>query len=290
MYDEERPYDVVDESDPQRRIALWGAASGLQAVDGLVVSSFAESVGDAYKRGEYSAYDARDVIEAHYVNETGRQAEADVVTGRILTMLNEAGCASFTLAPRTLLRIHKTLFDGELPDASWVGAFRREMISKSEPILGGRSVRYERPDVILDALEYDFTTERAKPYPRDLGSADILRFAKFIASVWQIHPFREGNTRTIAVFSQLYLAELGFEPDNSVYADNSRWFRDALVRASYSSIRDGIDEDSSFIAMFFENIALGAKHDLASFDLNVHGIRIDQEIPYRELGDMSDRA
>lgn len=288
MYDEEREYHIVDEDDPLRRSALWDAASGLQAVDGLVISAFAESVGNAYKQGEYTAYDARYAIEEHHSNDSDRQAEADVVTGRILTMFNEAGVSAFKLEPRTLLRIHGTLFDGQLPDKRWVGAFRHEMTAKPEPVLGGRSVRYESPDGIATALEYDFSAERNKPYPGQLGKSDILRFAKFIAGIWQIHPFREGNTRTTAVFSQLYLAELGIQPDNSVYAENSRWFRDALVRASYASIRDGIDEDPSYIAMFFENIALGAGHDLSAIDLNLHGIRVDGEVPYREKGDMSD--
>ena len=146
MYGEDVPYEVVDACTEEQREVLWNAASGLQEVDGLRVSEYAESVGRGYVSGEYSAYDARRQIEEYHANEQSRQAEADVVTGRILTMLSTAGHARFTLDPSMLKSIHRALFDGQLPDRSWVGSWRYEMISKPEPVLGGRSVQYESPD------------------------------------------------------------------------------------------------------------------------------------------------
>ena len=90
------------------------------------------------------------------------------------------------------------------------------------------------------------------------------------------------------MFAQLYLAELGVKPNNEYYADKSCWFRDALVRASYSSIRDSIQEDRSFVHAFFENVALGKGNRLDEMDLNVHGIRVDDSTQYREVGDAAD--
>ena len=54
----------------------------------------------------------------------------------------------------------------------------------------------------------------------------------FIAGIWQIHPFREGNTRTTAVFAILYLRQLGFDVDNTPFATHAQYFRAALALSS----------------------------------------------------------
>lgn len=51
----------------------------------------------------------------------------------------------------------------------------------------------------------------------------------FISGIWQIHPFREGNTRTTAVFAIMYLRHLGFTVDTTPFASHAQYFRDALV-------------------------------------------------------------
>ena len=41
------------------------------------------------------------------------------------------------------------------------------------------------------------------------GKKEIVsHFARFISGIWQIHPFREGNTRTTAVFAIKYLKSM----------------------------------------------------------------------------------
>ena len=52
--------------------------------------------------------------------------------------------------------------------------------------------------------------------------------------VWQIHPFREGNTRTAATFGILYLRFLGFDVNNEPFARHSQYFRDALALVNAS--------------------------------------------------------
>ena len=41
----------------------------------------------------------------------------------------------------------------------------------------------------------------------------INNITKFSSSIWQVHPFREGNTRTIALFIEKYLISLGYNVD-----------------------------------------------------------------------------
>lgn len=38
----------------------------------------------------------------------------------------------------------------------------------------------------------------------------IKQICKFISGIWQILPFREGNTRTTVVFTMKYLQTFGF--------------------------------------------------------------------------------
>lgn len=80
--------------------------------------------------------------------------------------------------------------------------------------------------------------------------------------LWQNHPFREGNTRTTAVFVIKYLRSIGFKVDNDLFADNSWYFRNALVRANYRNPSKGIEPNKSFLIRFFRNLLLCEHHEL----------------------------
>ena len=90
----------------------------------------------------------------------------------------------------------------------------------------------------------------------------ISHIAKFISGIWQIHPFGEGNTRTTAVFAIKYLRSIGFNVNNDLFADNSWYFRNALVRANYRNVRKGIEPDMSFLINFFRNLIMGENNEL----------------------------
>ncbi len=59
-----------------------------------------------------------------------------------------------------------------------------------------------------------------------------LSFIKLIASIWHIHPFREGNTRTIVVFLYFLLKQHNLILDIKLLEKHSKYFRNALVLAS----------------------------------------------------------
>ena len=92
--------------------------------------------------------------------------------------------------------------------------------------------------------------------------AIIDHIVDFVTLLWQNHPFREGNTHTTAVFVIKYLRSIGFNVDNNLFADNSWYFRNALVRANYRNPSKGIDPNKSFLAKFFRNLMLGEHHEL----------------------------
>lgn len=282
MYGEERPYEVIpDGGGPEGRRRAWETASGLQATDGLAVSGFAHDAGERYIDGEYDSLGLQRRLESRYGEDRSRQAEADIVSGRIVTLLESATVSPFRCTPDTLRMIHHSLFHGVLEDG-WVGRWREENIAKAEPVLGGRSVDYHDWRRIPALLDFDFGEESRYRYT-DIGSeADIGHMARFISGIWEIHPFREGNTRTVAVFAQQYLATFGVQPGNDVFRDSSAWFRDALARAAYSRIADGVDAEPRYIEMFFENL-VGAGHDLGSVDMS---LAIGGDAPLRREGSL----
>ena len=58
------------------------------------------------------------------------------------------------------------------------------------------------------------------------------KFAKIIAAIWQVHPFREGNTRTVITFATQFAEYHGFKMNKSLLKENSDYVRDSLVKAS----------------------------------------------------------
>ena len=98
----------------------------------------------------------------------------------------------------------------------------------------------------------------------------INNITKFSSSIWQVHPFREGNTRVIALFIEKYLISLGYNVDNTLFKDKSVYFRNALVRSNYFNNDLKIKEDSGYLVKFYENLLLGKNNNLHSKDLIVH--------------------
>lgn len=93
---------------------------------------------------------------------------------------------------------------------------------------------------------------------------------RFVSGLWQIHAFCEGNTRTTAVFTILYLRSIGFKVDNSLFARHSWYFRNALVRANYKNVLKGVDYSPEYLERFFRNLLLGEKWDLRNRYLHIH--------------------
>ncbi|MBO4731520.1 MAG: winged helix-turn-helix transcriptional regulator, partial [Spirochaetaceae bacterium] len=93
---------------------------------------------------------------------------------------------------------------------------------------------------------------------------------RFIANIWQIHPFGEGNTRTTAVFTIKYLKSLGFNVNNEPFKNNSWYFRNALVRANYTNMQKGIYMNTEYLERFFRNLLLGEHNELKNRYTHIH--------------------
>ncbi len=248
------------ESEAARR-HYWAVAIGLQRVDGLKVSPYVREVATGYVSGERTLEETGRLVRAYH-GDTARvdaahadTREADLVAQRIAELL---AAAPFYLAPEMLTEIHRYLFQDLDPEVYHPGEFKAERMVKQEDILNGDSVLYADPLAYDMAFRGAFAAEQGKLYTA-LEGDELAGFCHFLAFLWQIHPFCEGNTRTVAVFSELYLNHLGFNVSNEPFESNARYFRDALVRAMYRNAAAGIFPDGSFLVAFYEN-ALGRRH------------------------------
>lgn len=244
-------------SSPESREHYWAVAIGLQQVDGLEVSPYLRDVANSYIRGERDLAETGSLIREHH--ETGEHEdhrEADLVSHRIAELL---ASKAFFLSPDFLVHIHAYLFQDLDASVYHPGGFKTERMVKQEEILNGDSVLYADPSTYEMALRGAFEREHAKDY----GAFDDENFKDFcqaMAFLWQIHPFYEGNTRTIAVFSELYLNYLGFDISNEPFEKHARYYRDALVRSMYRNAAANTFPTLDFLMSFYGN-AIGLRND-----------------------------
>lgn len=263
MLDEYRELSLTDDANLRR--GYWEVAKGLQATDGLSTSEYLEGVIQDTLIGKYDTAEAVERVRCYYQSngEDPTEKEADLSAARIAHILDRGG---FSFSPAALLSIHRELFT-DVFDDSWVGCYRTVNLEKGEDILNGRSVQYADYASIGDTLSYDFREQKRVTYKLPLDNEQVEKLVDFVSNIWQTHPFREGNTRTIATFTILYLQNLGIDIDNEPFKKYAKFFRDALVRSNYALLREGIESDKTYLMMFFENALLNAGHDLDEQDL-----------------------
>lgn len=255
-------YERAKEPHTRQKASAWKTAIGLQDVDGLKVSDYLRQTAAKHIEGDITIDEARDMIRDYYVSKDSHDKpdedteEADKVSANIAKILNET---SFSFTAGEFLSIHRHLFEGVLKHA---GEIRPFDITKKEWVLRGDTVLYGRADDILRALEYDIQQEREFEYKGLSADEMTTHVSRFVSLLWQNHPFREGNTRTTAVFIIKYLRSCGFKVNNDLFANNSWYFRNALVRANYRNMAKGIDPDVSFLELFFRNLLLGEHNEL----------------------------
>lgn len=234
----------------------WKTAIGLQAVDGLQPSAYLIDVAKRNIEGEISLDETRKLIDSYYQSKTVRtpkdedEEEADKVSANIAKIL-----ASKTFAFNTngYVSLHRRIFEGVFKHA---GEIRQYDISKKEWALEGDSVNYLNWEDLRRALDWDIEQEKNFSYKGLTDDEKIEHIAKFISGIWQIHAFREGNTRTTAIFTIQYLRSLGYKVNNEMFAKHSWYFRNALVRANYRNIQKGIDYSPIYLVRFFRNLLL----------------------------------
>ncbi len=263
-----KEYIRQQEPDKQEKGYAWYTAIGLQAVDGLTTSEYLQETARKNIEGEITMAEARQLLDSYYEerpkhSDDGRTEEADKVSVRIAELLAER---AFSFTPNQYIAIHRRLFQGIYPHA---GQVRDYNITKKEWVLNGASVIYGSASELQATLAYDFSAEQAFSY-KGLSMDEIIEhLAFFVSRLWQIHIFSEGNTRTTAVFFIKYLKTLGFDAANDSFAEHAWYFRNALVRANYNDLKNGVHETTEYLELFLINLLLDEKNELSNRELRI---------------------
>ena len=261
-------YIIGSEPEKKYKVYAWHTAIGLQAVDGLKTSEYLLSIALRNIEGEISFEEANSLLQQYYNKKTlhstsDRTEEADMVSARTATLISEI---AFSFTYQEYISIHRKLFTGIYSHA---GRIRDYNITKKEWVLDGATVIYGSATELLATLDYDFSCEKKFSY-KNLSMDEIIHhLAVFISRLWQIHVFGEGNTRTTAVFLIKYLHTLGFDVTNGTFAEKAWYFRNALVRANYNDLKNGIHETTEYLELFLRNLLLNENNPLCNRELHV---------------------
>ncbi len=139
-------------------------------------------------------------------------------------------------------------------------------------MLGGDTVLYVSAPDLRKAIEYDIEQEKLFDYTGLTMEQVVSHITTFVSGLWRIHPFGEGNTRTVAVFTIQYLRSMGLDVKNNLFADHSWYFRNALVRANYQNLQKGISRNSVYLERFFRNLLLDENHSLKNREMHIEFI------------------
>ncbi len=263
--------EYLKQGEPNKveKAKAWKTAIGLQQVDGLSPSVYLIEIAKQNIEGEISINEVKQKIDSYYEqlpikNKENREEEADKVSARITEILSEQ---TFIFSPAEYLSIHRRLFENIYSHA---GEIRDYNITKKEWVLDGETLLYGSAYNLKDTLEYDFEQEKRFSY-RGLNKVDVIKhITNFISSLWQIHIFAEGNTRTTAVFLIKYLRKLGFkEVDNYLFEKHSWYFRNALVRANYEDLSKNIYSTQKYLIKFLSNLLLGKNYILKNREMHI---------------------
>lgn len=153
--------------------------------------------------------------------------EAEYTSLRLAELVTKESASRFDFS--ALCDMHRYIFQDIY---EWAGEIRVINIEKSEPALGGISIEYSDCfDIEKDAA---FVLGEMNDYQWDKDSIEAVAviFSKYLAELWKVHPYREGNTRTVITFCSQFIESKGFYIDSDLFKDNAQYVRTALVAAS----------------------------------------------------------
>ena len=267
------------EPDKKEKASIWQTAIGLQAVDGLKTSDYLKQTARKHIEGDINIDQARELIKTYYQSKSilepddDEKQEADKVSANITKILSSK---TFDFSTNGFISLHRRIFEGVFKQA---GKIRDYDITKKEWVLEGDTVNYLNFEDLRRAINYDLEQERSFSYKGISQDTMISHLSRFVSGLWQIHAFGEGNTRTTAVFTILYLRHIGFKVSNDMFALHSWYFRNALVRANYKNAIKGIDYSPVYLERFFRNLLLGEKWDLRNRYLHINPTKEWSEQP-----------
>ena len=258
-----------DSLDNITKAEAWQTAIGLQAADRLSTSDYLRQTAQKHIDGKIDIGQVNELITRYYLEMNAQDAsdseteDADKVAVNIVRILLSE---KLDLSIEGLSTLHRSIFDGVYENA---GTPRTTEISKREWVLGGDSISFTEVEQLLPSLEYCISKEKYFSYDGISTDSLISHLAKFIAEIWHICAFGEGNSRFTAVLTILYLNYLGINFKFDTFKNDSWYFHNALVRAKYRDLVKNIDYEPIYLERFFRNFLLGEQWDLRNRYLHV---------------------
>lgn len=183
------------------------------------------------------------------------QAEADIGFAKLINV----DAVNVEYFDENLIKeIHKHIFSDIF---DWAGEYRTVPLIKEELVLPRYSISYSEPNKIAKDLKDKIRHLNSYAWQNMPIERLSIIFARELALLWRVHPFRDGNTRTFLSFAYLYAKEHGFPFDIETFTrELNRKYSDG--RVSKYSVRDKfvlacLDEDDypevEHLAKVFEN-------------------------------------
>lgn len=150
-----------------------------------------------------------------------------------MMLLYDRGFDNFS--PSGLCEIHQYLF-GDIYD--WAGQYRIINIEKREELLGGRSVWYSNDENITNDLANAFNALHKHDWQQDSREEFVKALSRLFPPIWQVHPFREGNTRAVVMMMTLFVEHYGYYMDYDLLSQSAGYVRNAFVMASIDQLSE----------------------------------------------------
>ena len=74
-----------------------------------------------------------------------------------------------------------------------------------------------------------------------------------------------------------YLRTLGYDVTNDIFAENARYFRNALVRANYNDLKNDIHATTEYLELFLRNLLLNENNTLSNRSMHVSH-KVDKKV------------
>ena len=161
-----------------------------------------------------------------------KEAEKDIA---FVKLIGVEELEKETVNANLLKDIHKYLFN-DIYD--WAGEYRTVPIYKEEVVLPGLSLEYAQPKDIEKRLEQEFENLNSIEWSNKKIDELSLQLTKSLARIRRVHPFRDGNTRTVLTFANVFSKMKGFNLDMSNILDNLSRKEDENGRITQYSVRD----------------------------------------------------
>ena len=126
-----------------------------------------------------------------------------------------------------LQAIHQHIFEDIF---EWAGMYRSVPVFKEEVVIPGISIQYSEPKDIKKDVD---------KYIKELTNMDWLslefddmcyKFAREMALLWRVHPFRDGNTRVTISYAYYLAKKKGFPFDiNTFLSELDRVYVDGRI-------------------------------------------------------------